>query len=396
MADPNNIQGYNEFYDLLFAYSVGCLDMEDLLELNEYFQSGDEFPWQELGEYQNLAALLPAILNMETPGPEIKDKVARKLYRIKNERRPPKISENIVRDKTAGEAKQNITDGEKVVSPDLFEQPELSDRKDSQQFHEVQKDSKIKQGLRTDSFSKVKNVHDESVIQKSDGITHRENRNIPKDDEIDTMSVEIDEVHAREAEKSGESGNKPYHLHGIPEKETEKKGKGGIFLLIILFIIAVLGFIFLYQRISVKVDTYKAGIDSLNKQVSDLNEQVGVDKDVQKILQMKDVHIINLYGSSINKDEYGKVIFSFENSSGFLQLSNIPALNNSNSFQLWMITEGKATALSTFKPVDSTHYFPISLPVQNYKGGIRFIVTEESAEGSTVPPNKVLLTGSLQ
>ena len=84
------IPGQNEYSDLLFAYSLGCLDKEDLLELNEFFQTGNEFPWQELGEYQNLAALLPSILNMETPTEEIKDKVARKLYRIKNERRPRK------------------------------------------------------------------------------------------------------------------------------------------------------------------------------------------------------------------------------------------------------------------------------------------------------------------
>ncbi len=41
--------------------------------------------WDELGEFQNLTALMASILTVEMPEPEVKEKVAQKLYSLKNE-----------------------------------------------------------------------------------------------------------------------------------------------------------------------------------------------------------------------------------------------------------------------------------------------------------------------
>lgn len=81
-----------EFHTYVYAYALGCLDREDFNRLIEYTESSGSFPWQELGEYQNLAALLPSFLNIEQPAPNIKDKVARKLYRLKDAKRAPSAS----------------------------------------------------------------------------------------------------------------------------------------------------------------------------------------------------------------------------------------------------------------------------------------------------------------
>ena len=77
--------GQKEYYDLLYAYTLGCLDNEELEQLKKYLDTGENFPWQELGEFQNLSSLLPSILSIESPKQEVKDKVARKLYRIRQE-----------------------------------------------------------------------------------------------------------------------------------------------------------------------------------------------------------------------------------------------------------------------------------------------------------------------
>lgn len=199
----------------------------------------------------------------------------------------------------------------------------------------------------------------------------------------------------KQEQVSATENKKNYQLHGITERESEKKSRSGIILIIILLIVAALGGLYIYQKFTSSVDTYKTGITRLNKQVSDLRGQVEVNKEVQKILRMKDAHIINLYGSSINKEGFGKIILSFESSSGFLQVSNLPALNNDKTYQLWMATQGKTAYLDAFKFVDSI-YFPISIPAQNYKGEIKFLVTEESLKDSTKPSGKVYLTGTLQ
>jgi anti-sigma-K factor RskA len=393
MTELNNIPGQNEYSDLLFAYAVGCLDKQDLLELNEFFQTGNEFPWQELGEYQNLTALLPAILNMETPGPEIKDKVARKLYRIKNEKYTKKNSGVIPKNKDVSEINQNITAPGKAELSDFLEHSRSLNEKENQKIDDAPKNN---QELPADTSQILENTGEELFFQKTPGSEITGHSNFTKEDEIDTIGTGVVEMSAIQNEKAVTSESKPYHLHGIPESDTEKKSKSGVILLLILFIIVISGFLYLYRTISSRVDTYKAGIESLNEKVSNLTEQVSINREIQKILQMKDSHIINLYGSSINKEGYGKVIFSFESNKGFLQVSNLSTLDNTKTYQLWMVNDGNSITLSTFKPVDTLNYFPISIPVQNYKGAIRFIVTGESSKGSSVSPGKVYLTGILQ
>jgi len=72
----------NKAIDLIKAKTLGCLTKDEDAELKEYMESGEDFPWDALGEYQNLTATLPILLQVEVPDPELKDNVARKLYKI--------------------------------------------------------------------------------------------------------------------------------------------------------------------------------------------------------------------------------------------------------------------------------------------------------------------------
>ncbi len=72
-------------YDLMYAYALGCLNENDVLNFKEISVSDENFLWDELGEFQNLAALMASILSVEMPKPEVKEKVARKLYNLKDE-----------------------------------------------------------------------------------------------------------------------------------------------------------------------------------------------------------------------------------------------------------------------------------------------------------------------
>ena len=72
----------NKAIDLIKAKTLGCLTKDEDAELNEYMENGKDFPWDVLGEYQNLTAMLPILLQLEVPDTELKDNVARKLYKI--------------------------------------------------------------------------------------------------------------------------------------------------------------------------------------------------------------------------------------------------------------------------------------------------------------------------
>lgn len=71
--------------NLLKAKVIGCISTEEISELKSFMQEDEDFPWAEFGEFQNLAALYPSSLKIELPGQKLKDKVARELYRVKDE-----------------------------------------------------------------------------------------------------------------------------------------------------------------------------------------------------------------------------------------------------------------------------------------------------------------------
>jgi len=62
-----------------------CLNESDSEALRISKEVDADFPWKELGEYQNLVALLPVALALEFPISELKDKVALKLYNMRDE-----------------------------------------------------------------------------------------------------------------------------------------------------------------------------------------------------------------------------------------------------------------------------------------------------------------------
>jgi hypothetical protein len=62
-----------------------CLNESDSEALRISKEVDADFPWKELGEYQNLVALLPVALALEFPVSELKDKVALKLYNMRDE-----------------------------------------------------------------------------------------------------------------------------------------------------------------------------------------------------------------------------------------------------------------------------------------------------------------------
>jgi hypothetical protein len=92
----------------LHAFALGCLDHEDFLKVLNHLRGGEEYPYQELGEYQNLASLLPSFLEIEIPDQSVKDKVARKLYRLKEQKRPERTTKIVSPQESEAPAEEEV------------------------------------------------------------------------------------------------------------------------------------------------------------------------------------------------------------------------------------------------------------------------------------------------
>ena len=195
----------------------------------------------------------------------------------------------------------------------------------------------------------------------------------------------------------GKSFEKAYKKRYITEETPNKKQGINQWLVISFFIILLLALVVLYLNFSSAITDLNIANDNLKQQVNDLSVKFNSTQEIQSILESPDVKVINLEGTGINPDGKGKLIISLAKNKGYLQLSDMPALGQNNSYQLWMqLPDGRYFSLGIFKPSGRIQYFPFKIPQSVEKNITEFLVTEESSTGASVPGNKVFLTGSLR
>ncbi len=422
-----------EASDLIYAGVLGCLDLVDQTKLNEYINSGGELP-PNMGELQNIAAMLPIILQAEKPDPELKDKVARKLYRIKDEIRA-KINTGTVLPaeifyrNSRENRKVSSTPGDQLSpSEDVEKAPQETGGAEKKSSIETEKEvlkEEIHNEIKSGDFEPVVPVRNtfESFKSTREKVLEGNFENVPEEKEEVKPEVKIptrekiktyDRVITKEKPSyKTSSKDTPYKITSTKERgksferaykkkymteETSNKNQGiKPWLMISLFIIVLLALIVLYLNFSSEINELKFTNDSLKQQVNDLSVKFSSTQEIQSILESSDVKVINLQGTGINPVGKGKLIISGSQNKGFLQLSDMPALGKNSSYQLWMqLPSGKYFSLGVFNPSGRVQYFPFKIPQSEENNITEFMVTEESSAGAADPGNKVFLTGSLQ
>lgn len=75
----------NDVVNLVYPFVLGCLDDKEANDALISFFSMENFPWKILGEYQNMIALLPIVLDIENPPAKLKEKIAAQLYHLRKD-----------------------------------------------------------------------------------------------------------------------------------------------------------------------------------------------------------------------------------------------------------------------------------------------------------------------
>jgi hypothetical protein len=201
----------------------------------------ENFPWKELGEFQNLVALLPSALLIETPSWELKDKVARKLYKLRDEIKSQKEEEKPVEEKA-------------VTTEQLIEEPEEGITFEKNGVDTIESD--FVQAPSRQKITEEPILETKSVLEKSKS---RE----PLDKEL--------------IEKTAKEYVSTYFTKEIV---SIKKGVKKSFLLsLVLFIVVLLLIAFMYFKFS-------GDLDSKQKEIDVLKNRLGIsylDGDVKKI-----------------------------------------------------------------------------------------------------------------
>jgi hypothetical protein len=154
--------------ELIKLEVLDCLNETDSEALRISKEVDADFPWKELGEYQNLVALLPVALTLEFPVSELKDKVALKLYNMRDE-----IKAKLDAKKAAEKPPAPIVEEEEIIveeeinfdDKDVLIQEEDSPRVDSVAEKIQHKRMAEELAVKTDLRSKV--TFDKELVEKT-------------------------------------------------------------------------------------------------------------------------------------------------------------------------------------------------------------------------------------
>ncbi len=380
----------NKYYDLLYAYAIGCLDTEENIELENYLNSGDEYPWQELGEYQNLVALLPSILEIETPGEKLKDAVALKLYKINSAKSSRKETSSVNLKK---EKEPNYTGEQAAISEETHEDGEENLFSSSPAIPDNAAEIKTEENIKLPVAANENTVNEDHYKTQ---IAGREG-NIAGLKKSASLNGEKGKDESKAVKTTTEQGRLLREKILREAEKEEKKNKSLLlYLMLILFLCGTVGFAYIYLKASTQLKTYKGQVENLNKEITSYTSRLRENQTIFNILHAKDVKVVNMTPSALNPGGFGKVVLSFDNSRGFLQLSQTPILPESQTYQLWVSVKGKFVSLGLFNPTRETNYYPFSLPQLQSYGTTVFILTREPASGSDKPGSVRILTGILK
>lgn len=399
------------------SFALGCLDRNEYFEMLEKMQDKLHFPFQELGEFQNLVALLPTILNIETPKPEVKDKVARKLYRIKDIKRPErKITKEIVPTNTN---QQNITQKESQLKENFFE---LGSLKDKESTIEEVKESNFQKDFvpsKEKEFQPVKSIT-KKMEEEEISPTKKVDVNPPqtKREEIGKQEISKEELFTEKEleEKSiseGQKVNYDIQLGNIEQKlvnierklvvistemidkKTSKFSFGQAFILFVLFLLA-LGGLFYFQNQKVE-NVSKQLTQQFNFMKDDVNNIINTNKDVYEVLLAQNMKIAFLNSLQNNSSIYGKIFINPTSRNGVVQVVNLKRLENSKIYRFWIRRNNEWIKNNEFFPIRSVQYFSIyDLPEVTNQAQLTFLLTEEETNiSSNKPEGNPVLQGVL-
>ena len=275
--------------DLIQAKALGCLDPDDDAMMNKLMEEDAEFPWQEFGQYQNLVAFLPTLLDIESPDQYVKDNVANKLSQLEAERKaaeapppppepepetesiPEPESEPKPEPETVPEESETINLTEQPVEEELSKDitnldPDI--KIDEEIEEEIKSTEKKGISFKDHGVPQIPSVEEdkkEKIVEEKKEVKKEEPQLKP--DRINRGPVQ------RLSRKEFESRNVKSFISKTPAVEEKpvvqiKKDKAGIITAIVLFIITLLVLAFMYFKFTNEIQQNKEEINRLKNMIS--------------------------------------------------------------------------------------------------------------------------------
>ena len=143
---------------------MGSTNKEDASELLQAMQTEKDFPWKEMGEYQNLAAMISMVVNQESPTKNLKVRILSEIEKIEKMKTkevlnpaPIKNQQKIIKSKEEEELLENNNIPDELLEQNHSKETGLKIVDHSSEFEEVK--SKL---------FKIKDTEKKAVVTQTD------------------------------------------------------------------------------------------------------------------------------------------------------------------------------------------------------------------------------------
>jgi hypothetical protein len=339
--------------------------------------------------------MLPLILERIDPDKSIKDRIARKVYRLKDTS-PDIFIDNISKNdsdtnSSAKEVNQippkDLTVPEKQI--EVLEEIKINnvsagENSVKKNIPEINKKKEDKPQSITERFEKITTLADDTA--KDDIVLTQRKLDIPVGDKRPKKNREIKPPEEYE------------QMIPVPEpaatEEPEKRNKFFTILLILITAVTMTGSAFIYIKYSSENDKYAEQVVSMNAQLNNLNEEAASYKNIISIIESENFKMINLNSLKNDSLSFARILLDGTGKSAYLQIKLSNKISSGQSLNLLSISDGGKNLLLTFSSDNENHFHHFNLTVPDVSTEIIFAVTNSQHSDSSASADSLLFTGS--
>ena len=348
-------------HEMISAFAAGCMDDQNYKQFKNYVRSGGELPDGELGELQNVISLVPAVLDLEQPDAELKEKVAKKLISLQDE-----IKKRIKNKKEKGEQELQELTGERKTFETKESPPsdpfatDLHEKRYSQE--EVRKSSSSQKDANTQRTGEPREI---------------------KKPAPQPLNIKFE--------------NKKQQIPQGTQPGNSKLLMGLVIGIGLLFVVLIAGSYYFFKttgNLETQVETLTIQGNELRNQLTSTTKFVTDYSEFIDFFNYKDIKIVNLAGGELSPGSSGRLFISFEAREALLKLNDLPSPSPGEAYQLWIESRGVSYSLGLFLPKPGDKYLSIKSIPSVAESDVDFVrVTNENRAGSDQPSGGIYLSG---
>ena len=129
----------------------------------------------------------------------------------------------------------------------------------------------------------------------------------------------------------------------------------------VLFFLLAIGIITIYLNISLKTNSTDNAVEQLKEEIGSLNTKLIDSQEIKEMLQSPDVQVINLSGTILSPNSFGKLIIGSDKEIGYIHFAHMPSIQENNLFQLWANISGSYIRLKAFQASDTMGFYSFKM-----------------------------------